>query len=193
MPAPCARFDAAFAEHARVLDASRTALAQPFARLVAVCGAALAAGGKIVFFGNGGSAAQAQHLAAELAVRYARDRAPIAALALTSDSAVLTACANDLGYECVFARQVEALCTAADVCIGLTTSGRSANVLAGLRAARARGGVAAALAGGDGGDLPGLAAPLLIVPSAVTARIQEMHLLLGHMLCQALEDAGGAA
>lgn len=182
-------FAAEAAELARVLDASRCALAAPLARLVSRCTQAVAGGGKIVFFGNGGSAAQSQHFAAELAVRYARDRRPVAALALTTDTSVLTACGNDLGFDQVFARQVLAVCTGGDVCIGLTTSGRSENVIKGLAAARARGCVAAALAGGDGGRLPGLADPLLLVPSSHTARIQEIHLLLGHALCAAIEDA----
>lgn len=186
-------FAAEMAEHARVLDASRDALRLPFVRLVAACAGAISAGGKIVFFGNGGSAADAQHLAAELCVRYAADRAPIAALALTTDTSVLTACGNDFGFEEIFARQVRAVCAAGDVCIGLSTSGRSANVIRGLQAAHERMCVAAALSGGDGGRLSGLAEPLLIVPSPVTARVQEMHLLVGHMLCAALERAIGPA
>lgn len=176
------------ARHAQVLEASVPALAAPLARLIGQCADALGAGGKIVFFGNGGSAAQAQHFAAELAVRYARDRRPLAALALTTDTAVLTACANDLGYDRVFARQILALCRGGDVCIGLSTSGRSENVVQGLAAAQQQGCIAAAFGGGDGGRLPGLAEPLLLVPSAHTARIQEMHLLLGHVLCAALEE-----
>jgi D-sedoheptulose 7-phosphate isomerase len=157
------------------------------AQRIAEC---MTSGHKVMIFGNGGSAADAQHIAAELAVRYARDRPAIAALALTTDTSILTAAANDLGFAYVFSRQVEALGRPGDVAIGLSTSGRSANVVRGLEAARAAGLCAAALTGGDGGDLARLADPLLVVPSPVTARIQEMHIVLGHALCQALEGQG---
>lgn len=174
-------------EHAAVLEATRTALAAPFARLVGAAESAIRGGGKILFFGNGGSAGDAQHLATELAVRYSQDRAPIAALALTTDTSALTAIGNDFGFDRLFARQIEALGRTGDLAIGISTSGRSANVLEGLRAARAGGLVAAGLGGGTGGDMVGLADPLLIVPSRTTARIQEMHITLGQMLCGALE------
>jgi D-sedoheptulose 7-phosphate isomerase len=180
-------FDSELDEHAAVVTAVRAGLREPFRRLVAVCVRASQNGGKIVFFGNGGSAADAQHLATELAVRYSHNRPPIAALALTTDSSALTAIGNDFGFERLFARQVEALCRPEDVCIGISTSGRSENVVQGLIAARGRGCIAAALTGGDGGRLPALADPLLIVHSDVTARIQEMHITLGQMLCAALE------
>lgn len=182
-------FDREMGEHESVLAATRASLAAPFGELVACCARSIAAGGKILFFGNGGSAADSQHLATELVVRYSRDRAPIAALALTTDGSALTAGGNDLGFDQIFARQVRALGRQGDVAIGISTSGRSANVLRGLEAAREIGMVAAALSGGDGGELEALADPLLIVPSRTTARIQEMHILLGQMLCGALEDA----
>ena len=140
-----------------------------------------------MFFGNGGSAADAQHLATELVVKYERVRPALAALALTTDTSALTAIANDFGFEQVFARQIEALGKPGDVAIGISTSGKSANVAAALGTARKMGLVAAAFSGGDGGDLRGLADPLLIVPSQNTARIQEMHIALGQMLCGALE------
>lgn len=180
-------FDREFAEHAEVVAATREALREPFARLVEVSLAALRAGGKLIFFGNGGSAADAQHLATELTVRYERDRAPIAAIALTTDTSALTAIGNDLGFDHVFARQILALGRPPDVAIAISTSGRSRNVVLGLEAARGRGLVSAALSGRDGGDLVGLADPLLIVPSNRTPRIQEMHIILGHMLCARLE------
>ncbi len=186
-----ALFDDHFDEHAAVLAMARAGLRDPFLRLVELCASASSAGGTIVFFGNGGSAADAQHLATELTVRYARDRGPIPALALTTDSSVLTAIGNDFGFEHLFARQVEALCRPADVCIGISTSGRSENVARGLIAARDRGCVAASLLGGDGGCIAALCDPVLIVPSTTTARIQEMHILLGHMLCAALERTLG--
>lgn len=180
-------FEAELNEHLEAAQAVRAALFEPFRRLVDVCAAAVRDGGKIVLFGNGGSAADAQHLATELCVRYRRERAPIAAMALTTDTSALTAIGNDLGFSALFSRQIEALCRPPDVCIGISTSGESDNVLAGLAAARGRGCVAAGLAGRDGGRMLGLAEPLLIVPARSTARIQEMHITLGHMLCAALE------
>ena len=174
-------------EHAAVLAASRQALGGPFKELVRLCAAATRGGGKIVFFGNGGSAADCQHLATELTVRYKQDRAPIAALALTTDTSALTAIGNDFGFEDLFARQIEALVRREDVVIGISTSGQSENVIRGLKAAQALGAVAAGFGGKDGGRMQGLADPLLVVPSATTSRIQEMHITLGQMLCGALE------
>ncbi len=180
-------YEAEFDEHAAVTAAARSALAAPFARLVAVSAEAIRKGGKIMLFGNGGSAADAQHLATELTVRYKTDRAPIAAIALTTDTSALTAGGNDLGFEAIFSRQVEALGKPGDVALGISTSGNSANVIAALEAAKAGGMTAAALGGRDGGKLKGLADPLLVVPSETTARIQEMHITIGQMLCGALE------
>ena len=182
-----AYFSSEMEEHERVLGATREALREPFARLVSVCLKAARNGNKIVFFGNGGSAADAQHLATELAVRYERDRAPIAALALTTDTSTLTAIGNDYGFDDLFSRQVEALCRPGDVVIGISTSGNSENVIRALKAARNLDAVAAGFGGRDGGRMRGLADPLLVVPSDDTARIQEMHITLGHMLCGALE------
>jgi D-sedoheptulose 7-phosphate isomerase len=180
-------FKAELAEHGAVLKATEAACEEPFRRLVAAAVASVRDGGKLLFFGNGGSAGDAQHLATELAVRYVENRAPIAAVALTTDSSALTAIGNDLGFDQVFARQVEALGRRGDVAIGITTSGKSRNVVLALETAKRQGLVAAALAGRDGGDLVGLADPLVIVPSHTTARIQEMHIMLGQMLCAALE------
>jgi D-sedoheptulose 7-phosphate isomerase len=180
-------YRAEFGEHEAVLRATLAACETPFLQLLDAALTAIRGGGKILFFGNGGSAADAQHLATELAVRYVKDRAPIAALALTTDSSALTAIGNDLGFEQLFARQLQALGRRGDLAIGISTSGKSRNVLVALEAARALGIGAAALSGNDGGALVGLADPLLIVPSRVTARIQEMHILIGQMLCGALE------
>ncbi len=184
-------FAAEFDEHEDVVRRTRAATAEPFRRLVDRCAEALEGGGKLLFFGNGGSAADAQHLATEFTVRYRRDRAPLPALALTTDTSALTAIGNDYGFDRLFARQIEALGRPGDVAIGISTSGRSPNVLRGLEAARAGGLVAAAFGGGDGGSLGGLADPLLLVPSTSTARIQEMHITLGQMLCGALEGRLG--
>jgi D-sedoheptulose 7-phosphate isomerase len=186
-------FESEVREHLEVANALE-ALRAPFVRLVEVCAASLRLGGKLLLFGNGGSAADAQHLATELTVRYKRDRAPIAALALTTDTSALTAIGNDLGFDQLFARQIAALGKAGDVAIGISTSGRSANVLRGLDAARACGMRTAGLSGCDGGEMHVRADPLLVVPSRTTARIQEMHILLGQMLCGALEiELGHAA
>lgn len=177
-----------FAEHERTVAETRNAVADSFAALVERCSQALAAGGKILFFGNGGSAADAQHLAAELVVRYRANGPALAAIALTTDTSILTACSNDFTFDDIFARQVQALMTAKDVAIGISTSGNSPNVLKALEAARAIGGTAAGLSGRDGGKMVGVADPLVVVPSGVTARIQEMHILLGHALCDVLEQ-----
>jgi D-sedoheptulose 7-phosphate isomerase len=184
-------FAAEFDEHAAVVRATRDALAPEFRKLVAASVACIKGGGKLLFFGNGGSAGDAQHLATELAVRYVKDRAPIAAIALTTDTSALTAIGNDLGFERLFARQIEAIGRRGDLAIGITTSGKSPNVVAGLKSAKAMGLTAAALTGRDGGAVKGLANPCLIVPSQTTARIQEMHILLGQMLCGALESELG--
>jgi D-sedoheptulose 7-phosphate isomerase len=186
-------FRAEFAEHHDVARKSEAALAAGFAALVSACAQSIRNGGKLMFFGNGGSAADAQHLATELTVRYKSDRAAIAAIALTTDTSTLTAAGNDFGFERIFARQIEALGRPGDVAIGISTSGKSANVSAALRQAKAQKLVTAALSGKGGGDLAGLADHLLLVPSDTTARIQEMHILLGQMLCGALEIELGLA
>ncbi len=185
--------EAEFAEHIEVAQATGSAIADPFGVLLERCARAIEGGHKILLFGNGGSAADAQHLAAELVVRYKRDRAAVPAMALTTDTSTLTAIGNDLGFEHLFARQIEALGRPGDVAIGISTSGRSANVLLGLQAARDRQMTAAAFGGGDGGDLVGLADPVLLVPSNTTARVQEMHIAFGQMLCGALEIELGLA
>lgn len=150
---------------------------------------ALAAGKKILFFGNGGSAADAQHLAAELCVRYRINRRALAGLALTTDTSVLTAHSNDYGFETVFARQVEAIAQPGDVVIGISTSGTSPNVVAGLRAANDRGCISIAFTGRAGAECARLAHLSFRAPSDVTAHVQECHLLVGHVLCEAVETA----
>ncbi|MEX2628350.1 MAG: D-sedoheptulose 7-phosphate isomerase [Tistlia sp.] len=173
-------------EHEAVFGATREVAGEAMARLLDACETSLGQGGKLLFFGNGGSAGDAQHLATELVVRYRKDRPALPAIALTVDSSTLTAIGNDLGFERLFARQIEALGRPGDVAIGISTSGRSANVLAGLRAAREGGLVAAGLTG-HGGAMAELADPLIRVPSDNPARIQEMHIMLGQILCGALE------
>jgi D-sedoheptulose 7-phosphate isomerase len=186
-------FKAEFAEHHEVARRSEAALSAAFAGLVAACVKSLRGGGKLMFFGNGGSAADAQHLATELTIRYKRDRAAIAAIALTTDSSALTAAGNDLGFERIFARQIEALGRPGDVAIAISTSGKSANVIAALRQAKSMKLVTAAFGGKGGGDMAGLAEHLLVVQSDTAARIQEMHITLGQMLCGAIEIELGLA
>lgn len=145
------------------------------------------AGGRVLAFGNGGSAAEAQHLAAELLGRYERDRRPLPAVALSADAAVLTCIGNDYSFEDVFARQVLALATAGDMVVGFTTSGRSRNVVAGLATARQMGASTVLFSGGDGAPAVEHANHALLVPSANTARIQEIHLLLVHLLMEQVD------
>lgn len=180
-------YDREIAEHQAVVAATAPAVRQPFIAMVGVCLTALRQGGKLMFFGNGGSAADAQHLATELTVRYVHDRPAIPAIALTTDTSALTAAGNDLGFGHIFARQIEAIGRPGDVAIAISTSGRSENVIRGLKQARSMGITPAGWSGKGGGQMVGLADPLIVVPSDVTARIQETHILLGQMLCNALE------
>jgi D-sedoheptulose 7-phosphate isomerase len=150
---------------------------------------ALRAGGKVLVFGNGGSAADAQHFAGELVGRYLKDRPAWPAIALTTDPSVLTAVANDLGYEAVFRRQVEALGRAGDVAVGISTSGKSANVVAALEKARELRMVTVGMTGQGGGKLAGRVDYLIDVPHTGTPRIQEVHGLVIHLLCQVVEEA----
>jgi D-sedoheptulose 7-phosphate isomerase len=152
----------------------------------------LQAGGRVLTFGNGGSAADAQHLAGELVGRYLLDRPALSALALTTDPSVITAVGNDMGYEAVFRRQVEAHGRRGDVAIGISTSGRSPNVVQALAAARERGLVTVALTGGGGGLLAGRVDYLIDVPTTSTPRIQEVHGMVVHLLCQVVEEAVAA-
>jgi len=149
----------------------------------------LRSGGKVLTFGNGGSAADAQHLAAELVVRFRRDRPALRAMALSTDSSVLTAIANDMGYQAVFRRQVDAHGRPGDVAFGISTSGRSDNVVEALSLARQRGLLCVGLTGGGGGRLGGLVHYLIDVPHHDTARIQEVHAVVIHILCQIVEEA----
>ena len=153
------------------------------------CIATLANGGKLLLAGNGGSAADAQHIAAEFVSRFAFDRPGLPAIALTTDSSILTAIGNDYGYEKLFERQIQALGREGDVFIAYSTSGRSPNILAGLREARERGLFRIGLTGEGGGDMPGLCDVLLRVPSNETAEIQQGHAVLGHILCGLVERA----
>jgi D-sedoheptulose 7-phosphate isomerase len=150
--------------------------------------ACLQSGGKLLFFGNGGSAADAQHLAAEFVGRFVRERRALPAVALTTDTSILTAIGNDYGYDQVFVRQVQALGQPNDVAIGISTSGNAPNVIAALKEAAARGLKTVGLAGKDGGALAGCVDLAIIVPSPITARIQECHITIGHLFCELVEE-----
>lgn len=181
-------FQAEFKEHLIVAEETQKSLQGQFVSLVEMAIHALQKGGKIIFFGNGGSAADSQHLATELTVRYRKNRAALAALALTTDTSALTAIGNDFGFDHLFERQIEALAKPDDLIIGITTSGKSPNVILGFKKARELGLKTVAFTGGTGGELPGMVDLMLCIPSSTTSRIQEMHIALGQMLCGALED-----
>lgn len=155
----------------------------------ALCWEALRADRRVLVFGNGGSAAEAQHFAAELSGRFARERRALPALALTTDTSVLTAVGNDYGFERVFGRQVEAFGRPGDVAVGISTSGRSPNIVDGLRTARARGLTTIAVAGASAADLAPHADLVLAVAGPSTARIQEGHLTVLHVICDLVESA----
>lgn len=146
-------------------------------------------GGKILWMGNGGSAADSQHLAAEFVGRYKKERRGLASIALTTDSSILTSVGNDYGYDYVFARQIEALCTEKDLVVGISTSGNSPNVLRAIEAAKAIGAITVGWTGEGMGKLGTLCDLTLAAPSRVTARIQEAHILIGHILCELVDDA----
>jgi D-sedoheptulose 7-phosphate isomerase len=175
--------DAAIATHQRVRGLDLTAVTAAAAAMAA----ALGSGRKVLAFGNGGSAGDAQHLVTELVGRFQRERAGFAAVALTADTSLLTSVANDYGFEQVFARQVTALGVAGDVAVAISTSGTSPNVLAGLRAANARGLQTVALTGRDGGEAGRLAGIHINVPDECTARVQEVHITLIHAICEIVE------
>jgi D-sedoheptulose 7-phosphate isomerase len=174
-------------EHAAVAQASASELHQPLLEFATDLRTALARGGKLIVFGNGGSAADAQHFAGELLGHFSTDREPLPAVALSTDSSVLTAIANDYAYTEVFARQVRGLARPEDICVGISTSGRTENVRLGLRAARERGATTWALTGADGGPVAEAAEHAIRVPSTSTPRIQEMHITLIHAACRLLD------
>lgn len=145
-------------------------------------------GGKILLMGNGGSAADCQHIAAEIVGRYKRERKGLPAIALTTDSSILTSVGNDYGFNHIFSRQVEALCNEGDIVIGISTSGNSANVVAGIETARDAGALTVGLTGSGGGRLADLCDVTLAMPSGDTPRVQEAHILIGHILCDLIES-----
>jgi D-sedoheptulose 7-phosphate isomerase len=176
-----------FDEHLEVARASRDALLPAVEQLAAQLIAAFGEGGRLVVFGNGGSAADAQHFAGELTGHYKRDRRPLPALALTTDTSVITATANDYAYADIFARQVEAHVRTGDVAVGISTSGSAENVITGIGVARAAGAQTWALTGAGGGRLTDAAEHAIHVPSEATARIQEMHITVIHAVSELVD------
>lgn len=176
-------------DHAATVELFRKECSAVIAAMGECTIACLRAGGKICFFGNGGSAADAQHFSTEFVVRFSRTRRGLPALALTTDTSALTACANDFGFDKVFARQIEALCGPDDVVVGISTSGNSANVVEALSFAKTNGIASFAFTGRSGGQCAELADFALQVPSDVTARVQECHLIAGHLICDMAEIA----
>jgi D-sedoheptulose 7-phosphate isomerase len=177
-----------FRESARLKLAFLDGHADLMVRASKAMASALRGGGKVLLFGNGGSAADAQHIAAELVNRFLLDRPALPAVALTTDSSVLTSISNDRDYAEVFSRQVEALGRRGDVAIGISTSGKSASVVRGIEAAGSLQMCTMAFTGRDGGKLASLVDYAFVVPSPSTARIQEVHATLGHVLCQLVES-----
>jgi len=179
----------ALRESARVHMELATAPLDVIAQAALAMAEALRTGHKVIWFGNGGSATQSQHMAAEFVGRFAKERRSLASLSLTENIASITAIANDYDYARIFARQLEGLAQRGDVAIGLSTSGSSPNVLAGLRKARELGVLTVGMTGASGGQMPTLCDFCIRVPSTETARIQEAHLTIGHILCALVEDA----
>ncbi len=178
-----------FDESAETLALAQERLTDRLARAAEIIVAAYEGGGGVFLFGNGGSAADAQHVAGELVGRFLKNRRPLKAFALSTDTSVLTAIANDFGYDAIFARQLEASARPGDVAIALTTSGNSPNVVAGLKKARELGMKTIAFTGDGGGECSALADVLLDVPSTQTPRIQEVHVVAYHILCELVEQA----
>jgi D-sedoheptulose 7-phosphate isomerase len=175
-------------ESASVKQRFSDELLSRISRFAETAAAALQQGHKIVLFGNGGSAADAQHLAAELVVRLHRNRVGLAALALTTNTSVLTAAANDLGFDSIFSRQIESLVSVGDVLVAFSTSGKSSNILRGAEAGRARRAFVVGMTGETGGDLVSRVDLLINVPSLDAQRIQESHITIGHIVCGLIEQ-----
>ncbi|WP_448699625.1 D-sedoheptulose 7-phosphate isomerase [Mucilaginibacter sp. AW1-3] len=182
------RIKNSFDEHAKLVELSLTKLADDIEKVSAIVTDSIKNGNKVLLFGNGGSAADAQHIAAELTGRFVKERRGLPAIALTTDTSALTAIANDYGFDRVFQRQVEALANSGDVLIGISTSGNSKNVLNALRAGKTKGCKIIGLSGNTGGEMTPECDVNIVVPSNVTARIQEIHILIGHILCAIVDD-----
>ena len=177
-----------FSEHIKVSEETIKSIGKPIEIAAKICIDSLKKGGKILIFGNGGSAADAQHIAAELVGRYKTERKGLSAIALTTDTSAITSIANDYGYLHVFERQVEALANKGDVVIGISTGGTSANVISALKLANNLGCKTIGFSGRDGGEFNALCDVNLVAIAEYTPRIQEMHILFGHILCHLIEQ-----
>ena len=178
-----------FSEHLKTAQATLEYIADPLEIAANFCIDSLQNGGKILIFGNGGSAADAQHIAAEMVGRYKVERKGLPAIALTTDTSVLTSIGNDYGYNHVFDRQVEALANKGDVVIGISTGGSSSNVISALKLAKDIGCKTIGFSGRDGGEMNALCDVNLVIPAEDTPRIQEMHIVIGHTICHLIDQA----
>jgi len=178
-----------FSEHLKTAQATLEYIANPLEIAANLCINALKNGGKILIFGNGGSAADAQHIAAEFVGRYKVERKGLPAIALTTDTSALTSISNDYGYARVFDRQVEALANKGDVAIGISTGGSSGNVISALKLAKGMGCITIGFSGRDGGEMNDVCNVNLVVPAEDTPRIQEMHIVIGHTICHLIDQA----
>lgn len=177
-----------FVEHLEVANAvMQSGILEQIERIATVVKAALANGNKILFCGNGGSAADSQHLAAEFVGRFQKERQGLPAIALTVDTSILTAVGNDYGFDKVFVRQVEALGNKGDVLVGISTSGNSPNVVAAIELAKAKGMYCVGMTAAGGGKMATMCDECIAVPAKITARAQEMHILIGHILCELVD------
>ncbi len=176
------------AQHLRIIQETAVNNASDIEKLAAVCKKALKEGHVIYFAGNGGSAADSQHLAAELVGRFQKERRGLPSVALTTDTSILTAIGNDYGYDRIFSRQVEALVNKGDVVIGISTSGNSTNIVEALLKARELGALTVGMTGENGGKMASICDLCIQVPAKVTARIQEAHIMIGHIVCELIEE-----
>ena len=186
-------FNRQFDEHNKVASDCKKKLQSSFLNVTKICVSSLKSKKKILFFGNGGSASDAQHLATELTVRFSKNRKAIPAISLATDTSAITAIGNDLGFDHLFSRQIEAIGNAGDVAIGISTSGKSENVINGLKKAKQMGLNCLALTGKHTKDVDKLCDQVISIPADNTSRIQEMHIMIGQMLCNAIEFKLGLA
>ncbi len=177
-----------FINHLELVDSVRNQLSPLIKKAGILVGEAFLRGGKVILIGNGGSAADAQHIAAEFTGRFVTERTPLPAIALTTNSSAITAIANDYGYDQVFSRQIRAIGNKGDILIAISTSGNSPNIINAVYSANSQGLTSICLTGKNGGDLKNICGISIVVPSEVTARIQEMHILIGHIFCEYIDS-----
>lgn len=181
-------YQALIADHLHAVQAMQAECMEDIVKFAEACKGTIAAGGTVYLMGNGGSACDCQHFAAELVGRFQKERQAMAAVALTTDTSILTALANDYSFDIVFSRQIDALVRAGDLVVGISTSGNSANILKGFASAAAKGAKTVGLTGRSGGKMKHACDICICIPSDVTARVQEAHLLVEHLVCQRIEE-----